>query len=60
LIDYSNLGNKLGYIYEKKFNLKYHLGLAFSDYENTYLKELDWMFGRLVKQRNEENKAKGK
>ena len=32
------------------------MNVSFSDYENTQLKELDWMHGRLIKQRNDELK----
>lgn len=31
------------------------MGLSFSDYDNTYLKELDWMYGRLIVQINAES-----
>jgi len=33
------------------------MNLTFSEYDNTYLKELDWMYGRLLKQKNDEKKV---
>ena len=32
------------------------MNVSFSDYDNTPLKELDWMYGRLIQQKNEEDK----
>ena len=43
-------------MYERKFNLQYYLGLSFYDSENIPVKELNWTYGRLIKQKQEENK----
>ena len=37
------------------------MNLSFTEYENSQLKELDWMYGRLIKQKQDEDKkSKGK
>jgi len=52
------LANNLKYIYERKFDLKYYLNVSFSDYDNTYLRELDWMYGKLIQTKKDENKER--
>ena len=48
------MGKLLPEILEIQFNLLYYLHLSISDFDNTDLKDLDWMYNRLVKQKRDE------
>jgi len=52
------LANNLEYIYERKFNLQYYMNVSFRDYDNTYLKELDWQYGKLIQVKKQEKEGK--
>ena len=41
-------------ILEMQFNLMYHLHMTKADIENCDLKELDWIYGRLIEQKKKE------
>ena len=43
-------------ILEKNFNMMYYLHQPMSEVESWYLKEADWLYGRLVQQRRDEEK----
>jgi len=58
LTNFFRLANNLEYIYERKFNLQYYMNLSFRDYDNTYLKELDWQYGKLIQVKKQEKEGK--
>lgn len=41
-------------ILEQEFNLAYYLHLSIKDIEDMDLKEIEWLYGRLVKQKKDE------
>lgn len=43
---------------ERKFRFLYLTGMSLSDYRSTDIFELDWLFGRLEKQKSEERKSR--
>ena len=47
-------------ILEKQFRMQYWLHLSIQDYSETELKELNWLYARLIKQLNDENTPKSK
>ena len=47
-------------ILETQFNLQYHLKVSVQDFENMDLKEIEWIYGRLIKEKRDENEAKKK
>lgn len=47
-------------ILEKQFRMQYWLHLSIQDYSETELKELNWLYARLIKQLNDENAPKSK
>ena len=42
---------------EAQFNLAYHNILSASEYDETDLKDIDWLYSRLAKQKTEETKT---
>jgi len=44
-------------ILEVQFNLAYHNILSASEYDETDLKDIDWLYSRLAKQKQEEAKT---
>ena len=42
---------------EVQFNLAYHNILSASEYDETDLKDIDWLYSRLAKQKQEEAKT---
>lgn len=42
-------------ILEVQFNLLYYLHMGVKDFEESDLREIDWLYGRLVKQKQDEN-----
>lgn len=57
--DFFLLNDSFEYILDRKFNLQYYLNLSFADHDNTQLKELKWMYGKLIKKIKEESTEKG-
>jgi len=57
LTNFFHLGDNLATILEKKFSLLYHVGLSIEDYNNMDIKKVDWFYGRLIRQRNDEIEA---
>lgn len=43
--------------WERTFDLIYATGMSLKDCDETQLKKLDWLHGRLVKQKRDEQKA---
>ena len=56
MIYFFRLANKLEYIYRRKFDFQYYMNVSFFDYDHTFLKELDWMYGELIRLKTEEDK----
>jgi len=42
---------------EQKFALAYYVGIGSEDFNRMEVKEIEWMYGRLVKQRQDENES---
>jgi hypothetical protein len=53
------MGRRLKDILEMQFNLMYHLHMSKSDIEDADVKELDWIYGRLVEQKKKEQPKTG-
>ena len=47
-------------ILETQFNLLYHLKMSIHDFNTMDIRDIDWMYSRLIKQINDENEARKK
>ena len=54
--DFFRLARPLKQVYERKFALVYYMGISLIDYDEANLFELDWLYGRLVKEKEQERK----
>jgi len=45
-------------ILETQFRLLYYLKMSVSDFDNMDIRDIDWMYSRLNKQKEDEKKAK--
>jgi len=52
------MGKKLSNIFEMQFSLMYYLHMGINDFNNNDTKENDWLFSRLIKEKEDENKPK--
>ena len=52
--------NPLQEILETQFNLLYYLKMSVADFDNMDLRDIDWMYSRLCKQLDDEDKARKK
>jgi len=48
------LSHNLEYIWNRKFDLVYYAGMTWEDCNEASVKELEWLHGRLVKQKQDE------
>ena len=53
------MGKNLQEILEQQFNFLNYLKLSLDDYNNMNLKELNWMYARLIKDLKDKEKANG-
>ena len=51
------MGRTLQEILEMQFRLQYYLHMSISDFNNTDLRDLDWLHDRLLKQKKDENET---
>jgi len=51
------LSHNLEYIWNRKFDLIYFTGMSREDCNEASAKELEWLHGRLVKQKQDEKNA---
>lgn len=54
------MGKDLTSILEMQFDLMYYLNMSISDFDSQDTADLNWLHGRLVKQKKDEIEAKKK
>ena len=54
------MGRPLVDLLEMQFNLMYYLHMPISDFDNNDMRDNEWLYSRLVKQRKDEEETKKK
>jgi hypothetical protein len=60
LNEFFSLNKDLASLYEREFKLVYYTSLTSNDCSRMTIKKLDWMYGRLIKQKQDEREAANK